>query len=104
MSSSEQAKAQRVYAASHRGLVGFALVRRLEALGQPVLARTHAKQDLTQPDQVEVFWAAEKPTQVHLAAVKVGHIVANSTYSVECIRHNSASLTNVTHSVSPSRV
>ncbi|MDD0814595.1 GDP-L-fucose synthase [Curvibacter sp. HBC28] len=98
MSSTEQAKAQRVYVAGHRGLVGSALVRRLQAQGQTVLARTHAELDLTQPDQVEAFFATEKPTQVYLAAAKVGGIVANNTYPAEFIRDNLAIQTNVIHS------
>jgi len=97
MSSTEQAN-KRVYVAGHRGLVGSALVRQLAAQGQNVIARTHAELDLTQADQVEAFFAAEKPTHVYLAAAKVGGIVANNTYPAEFIRDNLAIQTHVIHS------
>ncbi|WP_027477781.1 GDP-L-fucose synthase family protein, partial [Curvibacter gracilis] len=87
----------KIYVAGHRGLVGSALVRRLQAQGDAVLARTHAELDLTQADQVEAFFAAEKPTQVYLAAAKVGGIVANNSYPGEFIRDNLAIQTNVIH-------
>jgi len=95
---SADANHAKIYVAGHRGLVGSALVRRLQAQGQPVLARTHAELDLTQADQVEAFFATEKPTQVYLAAAKVGGIVANNSYPAEFIRDNLAIQTNVIHS------
>lgn len=94
---SADANQAKIYVAGHRGLVGSALVRRLQAQGQPVLARTHAELDLTQADQVEAFFATEKPTQVYLAAAKVGGIVANNSYPAEFIRDNLAIQTNVIH-------
>lgn len=77
--------------------MGSSLVRRLQAQGTPVLARTYAELDLTQADQVEAFFATEKPTQVYLAAAKVGGIVANNNYPGEFIRDNLAIQTNVIH-------
>lgn len=88
----------RIYVAGHRGLVGSAIVRRLEALGyRTLLKRTHAELDLTDASQVEAFFAAEKPEFVFLAAAKVGGIVANNTYPAEFIRDNLAIQTNTIH-------
>jgi GDP-L-fucose synthase len=88
----------RIYVAGHRGLVGSAIVRRLEAAGyRHILKRTHAELDLTDGPAVEAFFAAEKPEHVFLAAAKVGGIVANNTYPAEFIRDNLAIQTNVIH-------
>ncbi len=79
----------RVYVAGHRGLVGSAIVRRLEALGcERILTRTHAELDLTDQQAVESFFAAERPTHVFLAAARVGGILANDTYPADFIRDN----------------
>ncbi|WP_426271033.1 GDP-L-fucose synthase [Dyella kyungheensis] len=89
----------RIYIAGHRGLVGSALVRRLQRDGaNNLLLRTHAQLDLTDQAQVEHFFSTEKPTYVFLAAAKVGGIVANNTYPGEFIRDNLAIQTNVIHS------
>jgi GDP-L-fucose synthase len=79
----------RVYVAGHLGLVGSALVRRLarEPL-DALLTRTRAELDLTDRHAVEQFFAAEKPTQVFLAAARVGGIQANLTYPADFIRQN----------------
>ena len=79
----------RVYVAGHLGLVGSALVRRLarEPL-DALLTRTRAELDLTERHAVEQFFAAEKPTQVFLAAARVGGIQANLTYPADFIRQN----------------
>ncbi len=88
----------KIYLAGHRGLVGSALKRRLEALGcRNILTRTHAELDLTRQDQVEAFFAAERPDYVFLAAAKVGGIHANNTYPAEFIRDNLAIQTNAIH-------
>jgi GDP-L-fucose synthase len=87
----------RIYVAGHRGLVGSALLRRLQAQGSQVLCRTHTELDLTQADAVDAFFAVEQPTQVYLAAAKVGGIVANNSYPGEFIRDNLAIQTNVIH-------
>ncbi|MFO1268713.1 MAG: GDP-L-fucose synthase [Rubrivivax sp.] len=88
----------RIYVAGHRGLVGSAIVRRLESLGyRSIIKRTHADLDLTDAAAVEAFFAAEKPEYVFLAAAKVGGIVANNTYPAEFIRDNLAIQTNVIH-------
>ena len=88
----------RIYVAGHRGLVGSALVRQLEAQGcTNLLRRTHAELDLMDAAAVAAFFAAEKPEYVILAAAKVGGIIANSTYPAEFIHHNLVIQTNVIH-------
>ena len=90
--------ADKIYLAGHRGLVGSALRRRLEALGcTNILTRTHAELDLTRQDRVEAFFAAEKPDYVFLAAARVGGIHANNAYPAEFIRDNLAIQTNIIH-------
>ncbi|MDH4481141.1 MAG: GDP-L-fucose synthase [Rhodoferax sp.] len=88
----------RIYIAGHRGLVGSAIVRRLQAAGHSnLLLRTHAELDLTDARATEAFFKAERPEYVFLAAAKVGGIVANNTYPAEFIRDNLAIQTNVIH-------
>jgi GDP-L-fucose synthase len=88
----------KIYIAGHRGLVGSALVRNLQAKGYTnFLTRTHAELDLTCQAAVETFFAAEKPDYVFLAAAKVGGIHANNTYPAEFIRDNLAIQTNIIH-------
>ncbi|MFO1265695.1 MAG: GDP-L-fucose synthase [Rubrivivax sp.] len=88
----------RIFVAGHRGLVGSAIVRRLESHGHRCLVkRTHAELDLGSEAAVDGFFVAEKPEYVFLAAAKVGGIVANSTYPAEFIRDNLAIQTNVIH-------
>ena len=79
----------KVFVAGHRGLVGSALVRRLqrEADVQLVL-RTHADLDLTSQGAVKDFFDRERPDQVYLAAAKVGGILANDTRPAEFIYDN----------------
>jgi GDP-L-fucose synthase len=92
-------KNSRIYVAGHRGLVGSAIVRRLEAgRYSNVLKRTHAELDLTDPKETDDFFSEEKPEYVFLAAAKVGGIVANNTYPAEFIRDNLAIQNNVIHS------
>jgi len=79
----------RVYIAGHRGLVGSALLRNLEAKGYTsCITRTHAQLDLTDPRAVQGFFEAEKPEYVVLAAAKVGGIAANNTYPADFILEN----------------
>jgi GDP-L-fucose synthase len=92
-------KNARIYIAGHRGLVGSAIVRNLEARGYTNLVnRTHAELDLTDAAATDAFFAAEKPEYVFLAAAKVGGIVANNSYPAEFIRDNLVIQTNVIHS------
>lgn len=89
----------RIYVAGHRGLVGSAIVRNLEAKGYTnVLKRTHAELDLTDAAATDAFFAEHKPEYVFLAAARVGGIVANNSYPAEFIRDNLAIQTNVIHS------
>ena len=88
-----------IYVAGHRGLVGSAIVRNLEAKGHAnILKRTHAELDLTDAAATDAFFAEHKPEYVFLAAAKVGGIVANNSYPAEFIRDNLAIQTNVIHS------
>jgi GDP-L-fucose synthase len=88
----------RMFVAGHRGLVGSAIVRRLQAEGsEKLILRTRAELDLTEQAQVDHFFAAEKPEYVFLAAAKVGGIRANDAYPAEFLRDNLAIQTNVIH-------
>ena len=81
----------KIYVAGHRGMVGSAIVRHLLAQGMAqsqIVTRTHAELDLTNQLAVQQFFAQEKPTQVYLAAAKVGGIHANNTYPAEFISVN----------------
>ena len=94
----EMKTTDKIYIAGHRGLVGSALVKALQAQGyQNLVLRTHAALDLTDQQATEAFFAAEKPDYVFLAAAKVGGIVANNTYPAEFIRDNLAIQTNIIH-------
>jgi len=79
----------KIYVAGHRGLVGSAITRRLQAEGyQNLIAKTHAELDLLQQQEVEKFFQAEQPDYVFLAAAKVGGIHANNTHPAEFIYNN----------------
>jgi GDP-L-fucose synthase len=89
---------QKIYVAGHRGMVGSAIVRSLQAKGfQNILTRTHAELDLTNQAAVKAFFEAEKPDQVYLAAAKVGGIHANNTFPAEFIYDNLMMQNNVIH-------
>jgi GDP-L-fucose synthase len=79
----------RIFVAGHRGMVGRALVRRLQAEGcENLLLRTRSELDLTDRAAVREFFATEKPQVVIDAAARVGGIHANATYPVEFLLHN----------------
>ena len=89
---------QKIYVAGHRGMVGSAIVRHLLAQGvaqSSMVTRTHAELDLTNQLAVQHFFAQEKPTQVYLAAAKVGGIHANNTYPADFIYQNLMMQANV---------
>ena len=70
-------------------MVGSAIFRALQKQGQTnIVTRTHAELDLTNQADVQQFFAQEKPTQVYLAAAKVGGIHANNTYPAVFIYQN----------------
>jgi GDP-L-fucose synthase len=84
-----QLDGRRVFVAGHRGMVGSALVRRLQQ--EPVdsvLTTTRAELDLTRQADVETFMAAHRPDVVFVAAAKVGGILANDSYPVDFLLDN----------------
>ena len=88
----------RIWVAGHRGLVGSAIVRRLQAAGHTApITRTHAELDLTDEAATRAFMQAERPQFVFMAAAKVGGIVANNSFPADFIRDNLAIQTNVIH-------
>lgn len=89
---------QKIYVAGHRGMVGSAIVRNLQAQGfNNIVGKTHAELDLTNQAAVQAFFEKEKPDQVYLAAAKVGGIHANNTYPAEFIYDNLMVQNNVIH-------
>jgi len=87
-----------IFVAGHRGLVGSALVRCLEAKGfTNIIRRTHAELDLLNQAAVGAFFEQVKPEYVFLAAAKVGGIQANNTYPAEFIHQNLIIQDNVIH-------
>ena len=86
------------YIAGHRGLVGSAIVRQLQAAGETnIVTRTHAELDLTNQLAVHDVMRAERPDVVILAAAKVGGIHANNTYPADFIYENLMIECNVIH-------
>ena len=91
-------KRAKIYVAGHRGMVGSAIVRHLEAAGYSnIITRSHAELDLTNQAAVEHFFKHEKPDYVFLAAAKVGGIHANNTYRGEFIYQNLMMEANIIH-------
>jgi len=104
---------QKIYVAGHNGMVGSAIVRQLQNLGDmnlnsegikcrvpQIITRTHKKLDLTNQQQVNDFIKQEKPDQIYLAAAKVGGIHANNTYPADFIYQNlmiEANIINAAH-------
>jgi len=89
---------QAVFVAGHRGMVGSAIVRRLQALGYTnIITAGRADADLTRQDQVEAFFRAHRIDEVYLAAAKVGGIHANNTYPAQFIYENLMIECNVIH-------
>ena len=90
--------ASSIFVAGHRGLVGSALVRRLEAGGfNKLLLRDRSELDLTRQDAVEGFFARERPEYVFLAAAKVGGILANSSHPAQFLHDNLVMQSNIIH-------
>jgi GDP-L-fucose synthase len=88
----------KIFVAGHRGLVGSALVRRLQASGYTnLILRGRDELDLTEQPAVASFFAKERPEYVILAAAKVGGILANSTYPADFVAQNLMIQTNVIH-------
>jgi len=78
-------------------MVGGAILRKLQARGETIVTRTHAELDLTNQADVRAFMQTERPSQVILAAAKVGGIHANNTYPAEFIYENLMMEANVIH-------
>jgi nucleoside-diphosphate-sugar epimerase len=92
----------KIYVAGHRGMVGGAILRQLEARkargdALDILTRTHAELDLTDQAAVRAFMMAERPDVVILAAARVGGIHANNTYPADFIYENLMIEANVIH-------
>ena len=88
----------KIYVAGHRGMVGNSIIRVLNSKGSAnIVVRTHAELDLTNQSAVTQFFEAERPSQVYLAAAKVGGIHANNTYPADFIYQNLMMEANVIH-------
>lgn len=91
-------KQSKIYIAGHRGMVGSALLRKLQAEGYDhFILKTSAELDLRNQQQVNDFFEAEKPEYVFLAAAKVGGIMANNELRAEFIYENMMIQNNVIH-------
>jgi len=91
-------KSAKIYVAGHRGMVGSAIVRRLQSAGyHNIIFRTSAELDLKDFDKVVRFLQEEKPDYVFLAAAKVGGIVANNTYKGQFLFENLQIQNSVIH-------
>jgi GDP-L-fucose synthase len=89
-------KESKIFVTGHRGLVGSAILRKLEKLGYTnILTVAHVELDLIDQRAVGIFFKEEKPEYIFLAAAKVGGIHANDTYPADFIRDNILIQTNV---------
>ena len=92
----EVKKNAKIYVAGHRGLVGSAIVRKLNELGYTnIITKTHKELDLTDQKVTREFFEKERPEYIFLAAAKVGGILANNTYKAEFIYQNIMIAANV---------
>lgn len=92
-------KKDKIYVAGHRGMVGSAIVRKLQQEGfENLVLRTSAELDLRCQEAVDTFFKEHKPDYVFLAAARVGGIVANNTYRGEFLYDNLMIQNNVIHS------
>ncbi len=89
----------KIWVAGHRGMVGSAIVRKLESLGYTnIIKRTSKELDLRRQLDVEKFFESERPQYVFLGAAKVGGIMSNNTYRADFIYENLMIESNVIHS------
>jgi len=89
-------KQDKIYLAGHKGLVGSAIMRKLQSEGfENIITKDSCELDLTNQAQTNKFFETEKPDYVILAAAKVGGIIANSTYPAEFIYQNIMIAANV---------
>jgi GDP-L-fucose synthase len=89
---------KRVYVAGHRGMVGSALLRRLEGEPCELLTADRQELDLTRQEDVEAWMKAKRPETVFLAAAKVGGILANDRFPAQFLYDNLSIAANVIHS------
>jgi GDP-L-fucose synthase len=88
----------KIFVAGHRGMVGSAIIRQLQAQGYTnIVTRTRSELDLVNQQAVADFFAQEKPSAVYLAAAKVGGIHANNTFPAEFIYENMMMEANIVH-------
>jgi GDP-L-fucose synthase len=98
-------KAAKIYIAGHRGMVGSAIIRKLEANGfSNLIYKTSSELDLRNQTEVNLFFESEKPDYVFLAAAKVGGIQANNCYRAEFLYDNLMISTNIIHSAHQNKV
>ena len=91
-------KKDKIYVAGHRGMVGSAIIRKLEKEGfTNLITRSSTDLDLRNQEAVNRFFEKEKPDYVFLAAAKVGGIVANNTYPADFIYENLMIESNIIH-------
>lgn len=91
-------KEDKIYVAGHRGMVGSAIVRKLQEQGcENLLLKTSAELDLRRQQDVDDFFKKEKPKYVFLAAAKVGGILANNIYRADFLYENLMIQNNVIH-------
>lgn len=92
-------KDAKIYVAGHKGMVGSAIVRSLRAQGyENIITRSHSELDLIRQNEVEDFFACERPEYVFLAAAKVGGIAANSAHLADFMYENMVLEMNAIHS------
>src|SRR5271165_6308587 len=88
----------KIFVAGHRGMVGAAIVRKLQNEGyKNILTRTSKELDLRNQQAVQDFFAIEKPDHVFVAAAKVGGILANNIYRAEFLYDNLIIEANIIH-------
>lgn len=98
-------KNDKIFIAGHRGMVGSAIARKLQREGfTNLILKTSAELDLRNQQQVNDFFAKEKPAYVFLAAAKVGGIVANNTYRAEFLYDNLMMESNIIHAAYVNKV
>lgn len=91
-------QSNKIYIAGHRGMVGSAILRKLNSSGfNNIITKTSSELDLRNQEAVNDFFSTEKPDYVFLAAAKVGGIVANNTYRAEFIYDNLMMEANIIH-------
>ncbi len=91
-------KRDKIYVAGHRGMVGSAIVRKLQREGfNNIIGREFSQLDLRNQEAVKTFFETERPDVVFLAAAKVGGIVANNTYRAEFLYDNLMIQSNIIH-------